>query len=65
MTWGILGQQVNLAYAYTLKERFVKKYGEAFHWHHETYWVYPKPETIANSKLEELLELQMTRKKAE
>ena len=65
ITWGILGQQVNLAYAYTLKERFVKKYGEAFHYNHETYWLYPKPKMVANSMAEELLELQMTRKKAE
>ena len=30
ITWGILGQQVNLAYAYTLKERFVKNMAKLF-----------------------------------
>lgn len=65
ITWGILGQQINLTYAYTLKRRFVEAYGESIEFDGNIYWIYPEPATIAETSIEELLELKMTQRKAE
>src|SRR6185437_15663346 len=32
LCWGILGQQINLAFAYTLKKRFVETFGSEAVW---------------------------------
>src|SRR5687768_9365380 len=32
ITWAILGQQINLQFAYTLKQRFVEHFGERLFW---------------------------------
>ena len=65
ITWGILGQQINLTYAYTLKRRFTEKYREAINFEGETYWVYPQPEAIVQSTIEDLRQLKLTQRKAE
>ncbi|QDI91461.1 DNA-3-methyladenine glycosylase 2 family protein [Salicibibacter halophilus] len=61
LAWGILGQQINLTYAYTLKRRFVETFGEK----KGSYWLFPKPEKVASLQVEELAALKMTQKKAE
>lgn len=65
ITWGILGQQINLTYAYTLKRRFTEKYGEPINFEGETYWIYPQPEAIVQSTVEDLRQLKLTQRKAE
>ncbi|MFD2728904.1 DNA-3-methyladenine glycosylase 2 [Enterococcus camelliae] len=65
ITWGILGQQINLGYAYTLKRRFTEKYGRSVQYEGEVYWVYPQPERVASEPSEALLDLRLTVKKAE
>ncbi|MRX73650.1 DNA-3-methyladenine glycosylase 2 family protein [Bacillus lacus] len=57
----IIHQQLNLTFAFTLTERFVKTFGEE----HEGVWFYPLPETIAALQYEDLKKLQFSGRKAE
>lgn len=63
--WAIIGQQINLKFAYTLKKRLVESYGEKFTCEGETYFLFPKPEVISELKIEDLKKLQFTTRKAE
>jgi DNA-3-methyladenine glycosylase II len=65
LCWGILGQQINLSFAYTLKRRLVEKFGKNVLHNSITYWVFPSPGDIAELPVEELESLRMTKKKAE
>ncbi|MDQ6419794.1 DNA-3-methyladenine glycosylase [Paenibacillus sp. LHD-117] len=65
LCWGIIGQQINLAFAYTLKRRLVERYGESIEHGGESYWLFPSPETIAELTIEELDPLRMTARKSE
>lgn len=57
----IIHQQLNLKFAFTLTERFVKAYGEEI----EGVWFFPTPEKIAQLTVEQLRELQFSGRKAE
>lgn len=46
LVWGILGQQINLTYAYQLKQRFVETYGDPLLFKGQVFWKFPDPETI-------------------
>ncbi|OPA74565.1 DNA-3-methyladenine glycosylase [Paenibacillus selenitireducens] len=65
LCWGIIGQQINLPFAYTLKRRLVESYGHSMNWAGHTYWQFPQAERIAALQVEDLLPLQMTTKKSE
>ncbi|GGG79092.1 DNA-3-methyladenine glycosylase family protein [Paenibacillus radicis (ex Gao et al. 2016)] len=65
LCWGIIGQQINLPFAYTLKRRFVERYGRSLEYNGECYWLFPSPKDIAALPVEELTELKMTTKKSE
>jgi DNA-3-methyladenine glycosylase II len=65
LCWGILGQQINLSFAYTLKRRLVEKFGRSVVHDGVTYWFFPSPEDIASLSPVELESLRMTKKKAE
>lgn len=65
LCWAIIGQQINLKFAYTLKKRLVEKYGEALSHNGEEYWLFPKPNVIADLDISHLRELQFTNRKAE
>ena len=65
ITWGILGQQINLQFAYTLKRRFTEKFGEKITYEEVDYWIYPEAKRIAETTIEDLLELKLTLRKAE
>jgi len=57
----IIHQQLNIRFAYTLTERFVKKFGK------EKDGVYfsPTPETVSQLKYQDLRELSFSQRKAE
>ncbi|NWQ43817.1 DNA-3-methyladenine glycosylase 2 family protein [Bacillus sp. EB106-08-02-XG196] len=65
LCWGILGQQINLSFAYTLKRRLVEKFGRSIIHDGVTYWVFPSPKDIATLSPSELESLRMTKKKSE
>ncbi len=57
----IIHQQLNIKFAYTLTERFVKAYGTEVN----GAWFYPSPDRVAALTIEELRELQFSTRKAE
>ncbi|WP_430034707.1 DNA-3-methyladenine glycosylase family protein [Peribacillus simplex] len=65
IAWGILGQQINLTYAYTLKRRLVEGFGDFVEFEGKQYWLFPKPDVIAKLTVEDFADLRMTVKKCE
>lgn len=61
--WAVLGQQINLQFAYTLKQRFVEKFGERLFWNQESYYLFPEPALIAGLPDDALLALRFSRQK--
>lgn len=64
LVWAVLGQQINLGFAYTLKQRFVEAFGDAVHWKGNTYHLFPSPEKVANLTDDDLLPLRFSRQKS-
>jgi DNA-3-methyladenine glycosylase II len=65
LCWGVLGQQINLAFAYTLKKQFVEKFGDSIEWNGKKYWIFPSFEQIAQLTPNDLADIKMTVKKSE
>ncbi len=65
LVWAIIGQQINLTFAYTLKKRFVEQFGESLTYEGETFWLFPSFEKIASLEVEDLRKFQFTGRKAE
>lgn len=64
IVWAVLGQQINLQFAYTLKQRFVEKFGERLHWQENSFYLFPTPEIVAGLSHDILLPLQFSRQKS-
>ena len=65
LSWAVIGQQINLKFAYTLKKRLVETYGEKLTYEGEDYWIFPNPEKISGLDVDDLRRLQFTQRKAE
>lgn len=65
LAWAIMGQQINLPFAYTLKQRFVEQFGKLITFEGERFWSFPSIEKIASLNVEDLRKLQFTTRKAE
>lgn len=65
LCWGVLGQQINLAFAYSLKKQFVEKFGDSIEWKGKKYWIFPTFEQIAQLTPTDLADIKMTVKKSE
>ncbi|SFS62412.1 DNA-3-methyladenine glycosylase [Paenibacillus sp. BC26] len=65
LSWGIMGQQINLTFAYTLKKRFVERFGSSLEWNGQCYFTFPTPEQIAALQVSDLTEMQFTGRKSE
>lgn len=65
LVWAVLGQQINLAFAYTLKQRFVERFGTTFEFGDQSYFSFPTPEVVAALSDEDLLPLQFSRQKSQ
>ena len=57
----LIHQQLNVTFAHTLTERFVKEFGYQI----EDVWFYPKPEIVATLEYDDLKALQFSGRKAE
>lgn len=57
----IIHQQLNMAFAITLTERFVKAFGEEI----DGVWFYPTPEKVSTLNVADLREMQFSQRKAE
>ncbi|MFM7855226.1 MAG: DNA-3-methyladenine glycosylase family protein [Flammeovirgaceae bacterium] len=64
LIWAVLGQQINLGFAYTLKARFVEKYGASLSGSGHRFYLFPTCNTIAQLSPNDLLPLQFSRQKA-
>jgi DNA-3-methyladenine glycosylase II len=64
LSWSIIGQQINLTFAFRLKRRLVEKYGERLDFEGEAYYLFPNYAALAGATVEELREMQFSRSKA-
>jgi DNA-3-methyladenine glycosylase II len=64
LVWAVMGQQINLEFAYTIKQRFVELFGPKLEFQGETYYMFPDAGKISQLKPEDLLPLQFSRQKA-
>jgi DNA-3-methyladenine glycosylase II len=64
LVWAVLGQQINLAFAYKLKQRFVEEFGRALEMNNQVYFLFPTAETVSRLSADQLLKLQFSRQKA-
>jgi len=65
LCWAIMGQQISLHVAYSLKQKLVTTFGESVNFKNKTYWLFPTPEKIESISLEDLREISFTQRKAE
>ena len=63
--WAIIGQQINLRFAYTLKKRFVESFGEKFTLDRRRYYLFPTPQNISRLTVADVRSLQFTGRKSE
>jgi DNA-3-methyladenine glycosylase II len=64
IVWAVLGQQINLQFAYTLKQKFVEKFGERLMWKDQSYFLFPTPQIVASLSHDVLFPLQFSRQKS-
>lgn len=64
LIWAVLGQQINLQFAYTLKQRFVESFGTRMEVRGHQYYLFPTPERVARLTHDDLLPLQFSRQKS-
>lgn len=66
VAWAILGQQINLPFAYTLKRRLVETFGDSMKdAEGARHWIFPSAERIADLQAADLTALKMTAGKAD
>lgn len=61
----ITAQQINLRFAFAVRSRLIRRYGEKLRFEGATYFAFPAPETLARARLSSLRALQFTEKKSE
>jgi DNA-3-methyladenine glycosylase II len=64
LCWSVIGQQINLRFAYTLKRRLVERYGRKLVYEGETYHLFPDPTALAMAKIADLRDMQFSERKA-
>lgn len=64
LVWAVLGQQINLKFAYSLKQQFVKEYGKKLILEDKEYYLFPEAPLVAQLKLEDLLKIQFSKQKS-
>lgn len=65
LAWAVIGQQIHLRLAYTLKRRFVEAFGRRMRFDHTDYWLFPTAQRVAEAKKTDLIELRLTQRKVE
>jgi len=65
LIWAVLGQQINLQFAYTLKQRFVESFGEKVDLEGSTHYLFPQPHRVSALTDSDLLPLQFSRQKSQ
>ena len=65
LCWSIIGQQINLTFAYKLKRRLTERYGTSVMYKGTLHYIFPDPALLAGAELQELRAMQYSQKKAE
>ncbi|WLR43374.1 DNA-3-methyladenine glycosylase [Bacillus carboniphilus] len=65
LSWAIIGQQINLTFAYTLKKRLVEQFGESLTDEGHPFWLFPSYDRISTLRIDDLTSLQFSTRKAE
>lgn len=65
LCWSIIGQQINLTFAFKMKRRMVERYGRHIEWNNQVFHIFPTPEVLANADVGVLRSMQFSQKKAE
>jgi len=65
LCWGIIGQQINLTFAYKLKRKLVERYAEPIDFENKFYYSFPSSSTLSKASMEDLRAMQFSQKKAE
>lgn len=65
LVWSIIGQQINLNFAYSLKERLVQHFGEKLIHNGENFYALPTPKRLASLNIEDFQPFQFSRSKAQ
>jgi DNA-3-methyladenine glycosylase II len=60
LIWAVLGQQINLGFAYTLKQRFVQTFGERVAVGADEFFLFPTASTVSLITPEQLFPLQFS-----
>ncbi len=61
----ITAQQINLRFAFAVRSRLTRRYGEKLSMNGKTYFAFPTPEKLARVRVPSLRRLQFTEKKSE
>jgi DNA-3-methyladenine glycosylase II len=65
LSWSIIGQQINLTFAYKLKQRFVHSMGEKLHFEGQDYFLFPLAGKVANMSPGDFSDWQFSTSKAQ
>jgi len=65
LCWSIIGQQINLTFAYKLKRRLVEAYGQHVEFEGERHYAFPSCEVLAEAQIDHLRSMQFSHRKAE
>jgi len=63
LCWAVIGQQINLTFAYKLKRALVEKYGMKFEIDGVVYFRFPTPETLAELDRDVLIRMKYSKQK--
>ncbi len=62
--WAIIGQQINLSFAYAVKRNLVENYGKQFEFEGRKYFHFPSPEKVLSINNQEFLAMKFSKQKA-
>ncbi len=64
LCWCIIGQQINLSFAYKLKRRLVERYGTKVEYEGSSFYIFPDYNILTHASTDELKEMQFSSAKA-
>lgn len=65
LCWSIIGQQINLTFAYKLKRRLVEACGPSLNYQGKNYFFFPEPQVLSQMPIDELRTMQFSGRKSE
>lgn len=65
LAWSIIGQQINLSFAYKIKRRLVERFGESISYRGDQYFLFPRVEKIADASPAELKAMLLSVRKVD